>query len=801
MKNELPTCISFSKNSPVTLHYYKTGIYPKHWHPEIELFFVLNGSAEIYIEDASFRVQAEDVFLVNANDIHQIIGTSFDMISIEFHPTDSLLGNTTSNQRFHLNSSEQTHSSQYNHIRYLIAQFLKNELSGVHFYKTLSQTYNLLNYLTENFQTAPLNTVSKSKKNRERILSIMTYVKEHYRECLTLSDVAKAQNLSAPYLSSFFEKNTGKTFLTFYNEIRLSYAMDSLLTSDESIESIATSNGFADSRSFVSLFKKKYHMLPSVYRKEHSYDSFLKREPFFENSSNDLGTNLFSNFPILSKYLSLSLGKRKTDSVTNTNLRIIDAGIINLTSETIPLTHNFHNVISVGNAKQLLYQEIQEMLRTVQKNIHYNYIKFDGILSEEIMAYTQQTAESFLYTFTLVDKIFDFILSIGLRPLCQFSNSFAKNEAHWKNLIDSFIRHFITRYGLSEVRQWLFCLWIEPNSINMEQDNSTIFQLYHTTYETIKNIDSLLLFGTPSMDLSITNETGWASDFFLYCKNQKCPADFLNIQYHNATNDNETKNLLEDPYAFTKFINTIKLLLKKYRMQTMPIYLTEWDLTISHRAPINDTCFKACYLVKNLLENYDRLDSFSYGYLTDFIEYLPIPNELYHGGPGMFTHNGIPKAHYNALRFLNHLGDRLIGKGDGYFITKKGARIIILAYNYEHYSNTFTSIIPSDNASENRYMPFTEMRTVEFQVEFSNLTHEKCLVRERFINQTHGSSYDTWVQMGNQPLYLEEDLDLLRQQSQPGAFFHTEITKDQLLSLHIQLAPLEVRLIEIDFVD
>ncbi len=789
-------------NLPTQINHYTSGIYPKHWHPEIELFFVLDGTAEIYIEDDSFLVQAEDVFLINANDMHQIVGNSFDMLSIEFHFSELPFTGSADTPRFQLNSAGQTNSAQYDAIRYLIAQFVKSDLSGIHFYKKLSMTYNLLNYLIENFQTAPLNGITNSRKNRERILSIMSYMKEHYTECLTLSDVAKSQNLSAPYLSSFFEKNTGKTFLTFYNEIRLSHAIDALLSSDESIESIATSNGFSDPRSFVSLFKKKYNMLPSAFRKEHSYTAFTNTENTATVADHN-NAHLLS-FPTLTKHLSDVSNKNATSSSENTITRVMDAGTINLKSETIPLTHNFHNVISVGSAKQLLYQEVQEMLRNVQKNIRYNYVKFDGILSAEMMAYTIQPDGSMHYTFTLVDKIIDFMLSVGLRPLCQFSVSATHTMEQWENLINSFVRHFVSRYGLEEVRKWLFCIWNDPVA---QSNNTLFFEMYRLTYQTIKSIDNGFFLGTPSLNISITEESGWASDFFLFCKNNKCPADFLNIQFHNVglhlspDTKTESASLLEDPYGFTKFINKIKFLLKKYNMQTMPIYLTEWDLTISHRAPINDTCFKACYLVKNLLENYDRLDSYSYGYLTDFIEFLPIPNELYHGGPGMFTYNGIPKAHYNAFRFLNRLGDKLIGKGDGYFITKKESRIIILAYNYEHYSNSFTSISPSGDSNENRYTPFTEMRNVEFRVEFSNLSNDKCLVRERFINQSYGSSYDTWVQMGNQPLYHEEDLDLLRQQSQPGAFFHTEITKDHLLSLQIQMAPLEVRLIEIDFID
>lgn len=446
-----------------------------------------------------------------------------------------------------------------------------------------------------------------------------------------------------------------------------------------------------------------------------------------------------------------------------------------------------------------------------------------------------------LYSFTFVDKVIDFILSVGLRPLCQLSfmpialssdpgrmvdfyhynTAPPKDLKKWTDLVDALIRHFISRYGLSEVRQWLFCVWNEPDETVNEfswPDRTQFFEFYCATYRTVKAIDRDFLFGTPSLLLSITEEEGWAADFFRYLRDNDCPPDFLNIHYYDNTlfdsdmrdrttnaegfsteNMSRSFPLTVDPYAFMKFINNIKLLLKRYHMKSLPVYLTEWNLTISHRDPINDTCFKSCYLIKNLLENYDRLESFGYWCLTDFIEELQIPNELYHGGLGLFTFNGIPKAHYNAFRFLSYLGDELIGKGDGFFITKNENHLAILLYNYEHYSKLFAQGARANLLNQDRYALFTEMNSAEFSVCFRDLNYSHCLIKERFINQNYGSSYDAWVCMGAQPLTNAEDLELLRQQSQPGMYLHQEMIKDHQLTLRAQMAPLEVRLIEIEF--
>jgi xylan 1,4-beta-xylosidase len=300
-------------------------------------------------------------------------------------------------------------------------------------------------------------------------------------------------------------------------------------------------------------------------------------------------------------------------------------------------------------------------------------------------------------------------------------------------------------------------------------------------------------------------------DFFHYSALNNCPSDFINIHYYDnsfsvsesisdsfsISNIEKTCPLNVDPFAFTKFINQLKVQNKKLKLGNIPIYLTEWNLTVSQRDLINDTCFKSCYLTKNLLENYDRLESFGYWCLTDFMEELQVPNEQYHGGLGMFTYNGIPKAHYNTFLFLTHLGNELIAKGNGFFVTKEGSKIVIILYNYEHYSKLFASGILFDMTNENRYAPFTQMNQAQFQIKLHNLPSSGCLVKEMFVNQNHGSSYDAWAKMGFPSLIRPEDLESLKQVSQPGLYLHHEAVNQGELFLTAELEPLEVRMMEI----
>ena len=198
------------------------------------------------------------------------------------------------------------------------------------------------------------------------------------------------------------------------------------------------------------------------------------------------------------------------------------------------------------------------------------------------------------------------------------------------------------------------------------------------------------------------------------------------------------------------------------------------------------------------MENYDKLDSFGYWVLTDWIEETQPSKEEFHGGLGLLTQNGIKKPHYYAFKFLNKLGDRLIEQGEGYFITKSYGKIQILLYNYEHFNHLFASGESFDMTFTERYTPFSQLGKMEISLELTDIPIKVCTVREQIINQSSGSAFDEWVRMGAQPLHKDE-INYLKQISVPKLYVRKETIVNGVLPILVSLMPLEVRLIEVYF--
>jgi len=92
------------------------------------------------------------------------------------------------------------------------------------------------------------------------------YIQLHYREPLSLENVANACNLSASYLSSLFSKVLGTTFIGYVQSVRIEKAKELLRTTTLKVYEVAYQIGYDDEKYFSQVFRKAEGISPSQFR-------------------------------------------------------------------------------------------------------------------------------------------------------------------------------------------------------------------------------------------------------------------------------------------------------------------------------------------------------------------------------------------------------------------------------------------------------------------------------------------------------------------------------------------------------
>ena len=106
------------------------------------------------------------------------------------------------------------------------------------------------------------------KKNTDRLIRITTYIQENYMHPITLNEMAEREQLTVPYLSRYFQKQMGQSFIKYLSGIRLERAVMYLLETDWPIIDIAMECGFSNMNTFHKVFKETFHTTPYQYRKK-----------------------------------------------------------------------------------------------------------------------------------------------------------------------------------------------------------------------------------------------------------------------------------------------------------------------------------------------------------------------------------------------------------------------------------------------------------------------------------------------------------------------------------------------------
>ncbi|GCE24097.1 hypothetical protein KDK_78970 [Dictyobacter kobayashii] len=124
----------------------------------------------------------------------------------------------------------------------------------------------LIDLLRHSLQEAPEPAGDQTMTQQQKLNMSLVYLHHHFREPLTLKEVAAQVHLSANYFSESFHSSYGIAFQQYLQDLRLRFAQSLLISSDFPISHIYAAAGFQTLSHFERAFKHKFGLTPRQWR-------------------------------------------------------------------------------------------------------------------------------------------------------------------------------------------------------------------------------------------------------------------------------------------------------------------------------------------------------------------------------------------------------------------------------------------------------------------------------------------------------------------------------------------------------
>jgi xylan 1,4-beta-xylosidase len=393
---------------------------------------------------------------------------------------------------------------------------------------------------------------------------------------------------------------------------------------------------------------------------------------------------------------------------------------VNALAQGTPLPHFWEEMFGSGQAILSLRESYRKDLRLTKENTQIRYVRFHDIFGDQVGFFTpdrdDRSGAPPAYNYTYVDQIYDGLLEVGVRPYVELSfmpriladkqlpnppiwyvpnNAPPKDYAIWDDMIEHFVRHLVSRYGIDEVAQWYFEVWNEPDWGFPEgyPKQETYYKMYDHTARVIKKVDSRLRVGGPA-----TSNANWVIRFLKHCNENQIPIDFVathiygdgsvnNVPDAKGEPDNPLPSELKDIPRNKLVGNRIAAVhkqIKESATPNLPLIISEFNATWMFIHEILDTVYMGPWLADTIRQCDGLVDMMSLWTFSDVFEEEGVARKPFFGSFGIIATGNIPKPVFNAFALLHKLGDtRLHADSESVLLTRrKDGALAIALWNY-----------------------------------------------------------------------------------------------------------------------
>lgn len=250
-----------------------------HWHPEIEITWVISGEIEYHVNEHTYILSEGEGLFGNSNTLHSghmKDGKECTYLSITFHPRFIYGYGSSVLQTKYVNTI--TANDAWDSLKLEkdiewhqeIIQWMRKiyEISQEQPMDYELQVHMILMQIWQKLYQYFANLPEKEKKSNahlQRLRDIVFYIQEHYAEEISLDDVADSVSLCKSECCRFFKKHMGMTIFDYILFLRIQNSLP-LLRNGESVTKAAGLVGFSSPAYYGQIFKRYMKCTPREYK-------------------------------------------------------------------------------------------------------------------------------------------------------------------------------------------------------------------------------------------------------------------------------------------------------------------------------------------------------------------------------------------------------------------------------------------------------------------------------------------------------------------------------------------------------
>ena len=255
----------------------------KHWHKNLEIDYIIKGRMWTAQNGVDKDIFDNDFILVNSEVVHQTCGKepqepvkylvvlfSYSYIKTYFPSFDRYT--------FDLQQSDQARVRIRELLKGIVFEMENpSELSKLRISCAMSQILIFLFSKCKVKKAESEDIVDEG--DYQYIGRALDFIRENYREKITLEDISSYVGLTPTYFSRYFKNTTQRTFKSYLNLMRLEGTLNDIQNFNVSETRAAANNGFPSVKSFIAVFKSVYGCAPSEYVKRYHEEPPISQIP------------------------------------------------------------------------------------------------------------------------------------------------------------------------------------------------------------------------------------------------------------------------------------------------------------------------------------------------------------------------------------------------------------------------------------------------------------------------------------------------------------------------------------------